>query len=73
MLETFYHKHMAFEWEKEFRLAISLRIAEEFGVNIPENGIPVHVNLQELIDRVILGPKLTEDEINKITINPAIV
>lgn len=67
MLETFYHKHMAFEWEKEFRLAISLRIAEEFGVNVPEKGIQVHINLQELIDRIILGPKLTEEEINKIT------
>ena len=67
MLETFYHKHMAFEWEKEFRLAISLRIAEECGVNVPEKGIHVHVNLQELIDRIVLGPKLTEEEMKNIT------
>lgn len=62
MLETFYHKHMAFEWEKEFRLAISLRTAEEFGVNVPEKGIYVYTNLKELVDRVILGPKLTQKE-----------
>ena len=66
MLETFYHKHMAFEWEKEFRLAISLRMAEEFGVNIPENGIEVKTNLIDLISRIILGPELTEEDKEKI-------
>lgn len=55
MLERFYHKHMAFEWEKEFRLTISLRMAEEYGVNIPEKGIEVQANLPELISSIILG------------------
>ena len=62
MLETFYHKHMAFEWEKEFRIAISLRMAEEFGVNVPEKGIKVKTNLTELISSIVLGPELDEDD-----------
>ena len=66
MIETFYHKHMAFEWEKEFRLAISLRMAEEFGVNAPEKGIEVQTNLVNLISRIILGPELTEEDKEKI-------
>jgi hypothetical protein len=36
MLERFFFKHRAFEWEREFRLAISLRMAEEFAVEVPE-------------------------------------
>ena len=55
-----------FEWEKEFRLAISLRIAEEFGVRVPEKGIQVHVQLPELIDEIILGPELSETDKEKI-------
>jgi hypothetical protein len=30
MIERFYHKHMAFQWENEFRLTTSLRMAEEY-------------------------------------------
>ena len=56
---------MAFEWEKEFRLAISLRTAEELGVNVPEKGIEVQTNLVNLISRIILGPKLTEEDKKK--------
>jgi hypothetical protein len=66
MLETFYHKHKAFEWEKEFRLSISLRMAEEFGVNVPEKGIEVQTNLKELISKIVLGPELTEEDKAKI-------
>jgi putative SOS response-associated peptidase YedK len=35
MLDRFFYKHRAFEWEREFRLAISLRAAEEFGLRSP--------------------------------------
>lgn len=66
MLSRFYYKHRAFEWEREFRLAISLRSAEEFGVNVPEKGISVQVNLNELIERIYVGPALTNEEINKV-------
>lgn len=62
MLETFYHKHMAFEWEKEFRLAISLRSAEEFGVSVPEKGIKIKIDPASLISRIILGPDLNEHD-----------
>jgi hypothetical protein len=49
MLGRFWHKHMAFAWEREFRLGISLRFAEEFGVPVPEQGILVPFNLDQLI------------------------
>lgn len=35
MLARFFFKHRAFEWERKYRLAISLRMPEEFGVPIP--------------------------------------
>ncbi|TIH12745.1 DUF2971 domain-containing protein [Marinifilum sp. JC120] len=66
LLNTFYKKHMAFEWEKEFRLAISLRLADEYGVDIPDEGISVDVNLEKLIDRIVLGPNLEKDTIEQI-------
>jgi len=62
MLERFFYKHQAFSWEREFRLAISLRAAEEFAVKVPELGIHVSVDLDALIERIMLGPALTADE-----------
>ena len=50
MLGRFFFKHRAFEWEREFRLAISLRTADEFGVSVPIDGISVQVDLNMLID-----------------------
>ncbi len=35
MEERFFIKHRAFEWEQEFRVVISVRMAEEFGVPVP--------------------------------------
>lgn len=54
-LDRFFRKHRAFESEREFRLAISLRMAEEFGVRVPDRGILVHVDLDLLVDQVVLG------------------
>lgn len=62
MLDRFFYKHSAFAWEREYRLAISLRIAEEFGVQVPADGIPVDVDLEQLIDRIVLGSTTTSDE-----------
>lgn len=62
MLERFWHKHMAFSWEQEFRLAISLRAAEEYGVQVPELGILVEFALPELIETIILGPLLSPED-----------
>lgn len=65
-LARFWHKHMAFSWEREFRLGISLTLAEEFGVDVPEQGIKVPFNLDLLVDRIYLGPSLEEADIRLI-------
>jgi hypothetical protein len=62
MLERFFFKHRAFEWEREFRLAISVRIAEEFRVPVPELGIEVSVDLNTLIDHIVVGPELPVEQ-----------
>jgi hypothetical protein len=62
MLGRFFFKHRAFEWEREFRLAISLRMAEEFAVQVPSDGIFVDVDLTALIDRIVLGSTTTAEE-----------
>jgi hypothetical protein len=62
MLGRFFFKHRAFEWEREFRLAISLRMAEEFGVQVPPDGIFVDVDISVLIDRIVLGSTTTAEE-----------
>jgi hypothetical protein len=67
MMERFWHKHMAFSWEQEFRLAISVRTAEEFGVQVPEHGIEVEFDLAQLIDRIYLGPSLSDVDIAAIS------
>lgn len=66
MMGRFWHKHMAFSWEQEFRLGISLRLAEEFGVPVPEEGIRVPFNLDQMVDRIFLGPSLEPNEVEAI-------
>ncbi|MCB9557349.1 MAG: DUF2971 domain-containing protein [Deltaproteobacteria bacterium] len=61
-LERFYYKHRTFSWEQEFRLTISLRLAEEFGVRVPEDGILVSFDPSVAFDRIVLGPKLSNDD-----------
>lgn len=46
--ELFFCKHQAFAWEREFRLLISLMQASEFGVDTPDDGVEVEVNLVAL-------------------------
>ena len=58
----FFYKHRAFEWEREFRVAICLFSAEEHGVGVPELGINVPFDAMELIQAVYLGPGLNESE-----------
>ena len=67
MLDRFFYKHRAFEWEREFRLAISLRGAEEFGVTIPSNGIFVEADLNVLIERIVLGSTTSPEERELVT------
>ncbi|WP_090290910.1 DUF2971 domain-containing protein [Pseudomonas brenneri] len=66
MLERFMYKHQAFSWEQEFRLVISLRLAEEYGAEVPNEGIRVVVDLRLLVDRIYLGPHLAEEDIKAI-------
>lgn len=58
MLERFWYKHMAFSWEQEFRLGISLRSAEEAGVAVPEDGIRVSFDVGLLVEKIFIGPSL---------------
>jgi hypothetical protein len=58
MEQRFFFKHRAFEWEREFRVAISVRMAEEFGVAVPEFGIEVPIDPDVLIESVYIGPAL---------------
>jgi hypothetical protein len=62
MMDRFFFKHRAFESEREFRLAISVRMAEEFSVTVPEKGIEVSVDLNVLIDHIVIGPKISARE-----------
>ncbi|MDA8447472.1 DUF2971 domain-containing protein [Paracidovorax valerianellae] len=62
MMDRFWYKHMAFAWEQEFRLAVSVRMAEEFGVQVPEFGIKVEFDVPRLIERIYLGPLLPETD-----------
>lgn len=63
MTERFWYKHMAFSWESEFRLAISVRSAEEYGVQVPEHGLKVDFDISQLIECIYLGPSLAEADV----------
>ena len=57
---------MAFAWEREFRLAVSVRMAEEFGVQVPEQGVTVEFDFLQLIENIYLGPALPETDAEAI-------
>jgi hypothetical protein len=65
-LDRFFYKHRAFQWEQEFRLAISLRVAEESGVNVPKDGISVSVDLEALVDHIIVGPEISAKQRERV-------
>lgn len=62
MEQRFFYKHRAFESEREFRVIISVRMAEEFAVRLPEEGINVLFVPDELIETVYLGPGLSVED-----------
>lgn len=62
MEQRFFYKHRAFESEREFRVIISVRMAEEYGVRVPEEGIDVGFLPDELIESVYLGPALSVED-----------
>ncbi|WP_082140095.1 DUF2971 domain-containing protein [Desulfovibrio sp. TomC] len=67
MLDRFFYKHRLFESEQEFRLAISLRLAEEFGVEVPSGGIHVDVDVNILIKNITIGPNTPPADRDTIT------
>ena len=72
MLGMFFYKRKSFSYENEVRAVISLRMAEEFGVNIPEKGISVPVNLHILIENIYLSPEMDNgltEEVKKLLNN----
>jgi hypothetical protein len=52
----FFHKDVSFSYERELRAVVSLRSSEEFGVDVPEKGVMVPVDLKEVIDSVRVSP-----------------
>lgn len=62
MEEQFFYKHRVFESEREFRVIISVRMAEEFGVCVPEEGIDVPFLPNELLESIYLGPALSTED-----------
>lgn len=62
MEQRFFYKHRAFEWEREFRVVMSLRTAEESGVNVPEDGIEVPFAPKQMVECVYVGPKLPSED-----------
>lgn len=60
MLGRFFCKRRSFSHEAEMRAIISVRQAEEFGVQVPEKGILVGVNLESLIERVFVAPGVSD-------------
>lgn len=67
MLDRFFYKHNAYAWEKEFRLAISVRTAEEYGVTVPDDGIFVETAISDLIEEIYIGPDIVTEELQRIT------
>lgn len=66
MLNRFYVKHKAFSWEREFRLVVSVRHAEEFGIQVPKKGVLVEFDLDTLVDEIYLGPSLSQEEKDRV-------
>ncbi len=61
MLGRFFYKRKSFSHERELRVALSLRLAEEYGVNVPEKGIFVGVDLSKLVSAVHLAPSVDSE------------
>ena len=67
MMERFFFKHHVFGSEKEFRLAITLAMTEQFGVRVPAKGVSVEVSLDRLIQHVYIGPSVTGAQQSRVS------
>jgi hypothetical protein len=65
-LTPFLYKRYHYEYEQELRMIISLRLATEYGVPIPETGIRVPFNYKAGIEKLILSPAEDRAYINQV-------
>jgi hypothetical protein len=56
----FFHKRLSYAHEREVRAVLSLRMAEEFGVEVPEKGVFVPIDLPMLVQEIRVAPKLDD-------------
>ena len=65
-IKRFFHKHKVFEFEKEFRILISLITASEYGAYQSEKGIFVDFEPTILVDTIYFGPNCNPEDITLI-------
>jgi hypothetical protein len=65
-IERFFYKHAVFEFEREFRLAFNLEHARLWDGRTQPEGVRVSADAKLLVERIILGPCLTDQERNQI-------
>lgn len=56
----FFNKLKIFQWENELRIIVTLRMAEEYGVNVPDYGINIRFIPQKVIKKIVLGPSISK-------------
>jgi hypothetical protein len=66
MLALFMYKRHEYGDEREVRALLSLRMAEEFGVTVPTEGVEVALDVEELIEVVRLSPASGQDDVQSI-------
>lgn len=66
MEARFMYKRIEYRDEQEIRALLSLRFAEEFAVPVPELGVYVDLNPEELIHQVRVWPTATEGDLTGI-------
>lgn len=66
MEAPFFYKRIEYRDEREVRAVLSLRMAEEFGVRVPDLGVSVGVDPGQLIAEVRVGPFCTNDDVSRV-------
>jgi hypothetical protein len=66
MLGIFLHKRIEYSDERELRAVLSLRIAVEFGVPIPDDGVLVPVDNNELVHEVRVSPSSSSADLSRL-------
>jgi len=66
MEAPFFFKRIEYRDEQEVRAVLSLRMAEEFGVQVPDLGVSVGVDPGQLIAEVRVGPVCTNSDVRRV-------